>query len=146
MSSLKIIVLSIYFWIRKFGTKFDWKHLANISLVWTLAMTSSPLSSFRRERSQRGVRERERHRYDKRAKESNPLPLFYPKFLMYFLNSFFFSNHAGFPRDLFSRSSNNAGQCNRRFKLQCFQWEAEDEAVEEEKVRSFSFFYLLLIL
>lgn len=152
MSSLKIIVLSIYFWFANSAPNLV-ENIANFSLVThllgrTLAMASSPLSSFRSEGSHR-ERERERENARDMTKEPtnrSPLPLFIQSFFMYFFFSLFFFNHAGFPRDLCSGSPNKAGQCNRRFKLQCFQWEAEDEAVEEERVRSISFFLSPIII
>lgn len=94
MSSLKIIVLSIYFLIRKFGTKSGRKHCEHLSghPFTGLNISNGFFSPFLlqergiSERSERergrvlmGERERERHGHDKRAKESIPPPPFLSK-------------------------------------------------------------------
>jgi len=100
------------------------EHLSGHPFTSSLNISNGFISTILQDSSEReGVdgREKERHGHDKRAKKCIPPSPFYPKFLCIFFNLFSFFNHAGFPKDLFFRSSNKAGQCNRRFKLQCFQ-------------------------
>ncbi len=105
MSSLKIIVLSIYFLIRKFGTKSGRKHCEHLSghPFTGLNISNGFFSPFllqergiseRSEREREGADGRERERTSRTWQKSQgidpPSPFFIQSFFMYFLNSFFF--------------------------------------------------------